>query len=95
MADEDDPTKDLPEPRTRDTQPNLEKMIVEYFGVRDELMRRFDALESSVKVEVAGLRADVRKLSLKIEAYGNRLGHFEEDLVEIRERVTTLEEQRQ
>jgi hypothetical protein len=82
---EDDTTKDLPAPKPGDTQPNLQQMIEEYFGVRDELMTRFAALESSIKTEI-------KRLGVKIEAQGNRLGHFEEDLVEIKQRVTQLEE---
>lgn len=88
---EDDPTKDLPEPKAPDTQPDLPKMIEEYFGVRDQLMIAFE----EVRTEMAGLRAEVKKLNLKMGAFGTRQSHFEEDLTEVKERLTQLEEPRQ
>ncbi len=82
---EDDTTKDLPEPKHADTQPNLERVLGELFQIRDALMARISEVETSLKTEI-------KKVGYKVDALGGRLTNIENDVAMLKDRVTTLEE---
>lgn len=96
---EDDPTKNLPDedaptaepigilPHNTDTRPMLDRILEETIKTRDLLMAEI----TTVKTE---LKAEVQKLSYKMDGFNKRLTNVETDLAAINERIENLEGQR-
>ena len=81
---EDDPTKDLPEPKPADTQPNLMQILDEVHQLRELVIAEFQSL----RVEM-GERFN--KLDYGFIAFNKRLTSVETEIAGLDQRVENLE----
>ena len=96
---EDDTTRDLPEPKPADTQPNLLQLLNEVHQTRELLMAEISATRHVVEkteAELAEFRQETKerldKLDNSFKAFNKRLTSAEAEIVGLDSRVETLEE---